>query len=176
MKKRLLSFITLTLFLLSFSSSVNAYVLHEVMERREIMGGVTYEHIKRLESYGWQDIHVIYADLKAPGVKLDVLKSKKGESYLENTLKMAQEYDAVAAINADFFASKRGENGRGSAVGVEIRDGELYSSNSVDENMNTLFKTENNEKFFIDALEFDITLNTANGKSDKIKLVNKYDD
>ena len=176
MKKRLLSFIILTLFLLSFSSSVNAFVLHEVMEKREIRGGVTYEHIKRLESYGWQDIHVIYADLKAPGVKLDVLKSKKGESYLENTYKMAQEYDAVAAINADFFASKRGENGRGSAVGVEIRDGELYSSNSADENMNTLFKTENNKQFFIDALEFDITLNTANGKSDKIRLINKYDD
>lgn len=176
MLKRLFSIITVVITLLSFSFTANAAILHEVIEEREIQTGVTYKHIQRLESYGWQDIYVVSADLKAPGVKLDVLKSKNGESFLENTYKMAQDNNALAAINADFFASKKGEENRGSAVGVEIRDGKLYSSNSVDENMNTLYKLFDDEKFYINALEFDITLTTANGKTDKIKLINKYDD
>lgn len=154
----------------------NAAVLNEILEEKELMGGVTYQHIRRLESYGWQDIHVVSADLKAPGVELSVLKSQKGESFLENTYQMAVEHDAIAAINADFFAAKRGQSGRGSAVGVEIRDGELKSSASVTESMNTLYKPFDSDGFLIDAFTFDITIKAKNGQTDKIKLINKYDD
>ncbi|MBO5930533.1 MAG: phosphodiester glycosidase family protein, partial [Clostridia bacterium] len=154
----------------------NAAVLHVVLEKKELMGGVSYQYIRRLESYGWQNIHVVTADLKAPGVELAVLKSQKGESFLESTYDMAVSSDALAAINADFFAAKQGQNGRGSAVGVEIRDGELKSSASVAESMNTLYKPFGSDGFLIDAFIFDITVTAANGKTDKIKLVNKYDD
>ncbi|MBR4891238.1 MAG: phosphodiester glycosidase family protein [Clostridia bacterium] len=140
------------------------------------MIGVTYQHIRRLESFGWHDVYVVKADLKSPGIKLDVLRNQDGISYLEDTLYLAKENDALAALNADFFASKRGQSGRGSAVGVEVVDGELKTSASVTEAMNTLYKEFKDDKFYIDAFEFDITLTAKNGNTDKIKVINKYDD
>lgn len=176
MKKKLFCiWIALTL-ALSAGFSAQGAVLNEVIEEQELMGGVTYRHIQRLESFGWVDVFAVTADLKAPGVKLEALKSGKGESFLETTYQMAVEHDALAAVNADFFAAKRGESGRGSAVGVEVRDGELKSSASVEESMNTLYKAMGDDRFYISAFAFDITVTAANGKTDKIKLVNKYDD
>ena len=137
MKKRMVSFIAIFTLALSSSFIADAAVLNEVVEERELIGGVTYKHIQRLEDYGWQDVYAVQADLKAPGVKLEVLKSQNGESFLENTYQMAVDSGALAAVNADFFAAKRGQSGRGSAVGVEVRDGKLTSSASVTENMNT---------------------------------------
>lgn len=154
---------------------VHSAYLHEVMEEKTLLSGVTYRHIQRLENSGWQDIFVVEADLKAPGVVLEVLKSQNGESFLETTSHLAEKSGALAALNGDFFATKRGESGKGSAVGVEVIDGELKTSASVTENMNTLYQVFGDETLHINAFTFDITLN-ANGMSDKIKLINKYDD
>lgn len=176
MRKRLYSIFLMTVLLLCLCVPVHSAVIHEVIEEKELIGGVTYRHILRLEESGWQDIHTVQADLNAPGVKLEVLKSKQGASYMETTRDMATEADALAAINADFFAAKRGESGRGSSVGVEVLNGELQSSASVAESMNTLYKMFRDEQFYVDAFQFDITLTAANGQTDKIKLINKYDD
>ena len=155
---------------------IHAAYIHEIIEERELIGGVIYRHIQRLEDSGWQDIYTVQADMNAPGVKLKVLKSNNGESYMETVSKLAAESGALAAVNADFFAAKRGESGRGSAVGVEVREGELKSSASVAESMNTLYKVFDDNRFYVNAFQFDITVAAANGKTDKIKLVNKYDD
>ncbi len=176
MKKRIGILLLVFCFFCSLSLSVNGAYLRETIEEKTLMTGVTYCHFLELSDGGWQDIHVVRVDLKTPGVALKILKSEKGESYLENVLKLAEKNDAIAALNADFFAAKRGESGRGSAVGVEIRDGELKSSASVSESMNTLFSDANGNEFSIDAFLFDITLKTKKGLTDKIKLINKYDD
>lgn len=176
MKKWIMYIVTSFLVLHSLVFVTNAAVLHEVLEERQLMGGVVYQHIHRLESFGWQDIHVVRADMNAPGVEFEILKSKDGESFLKNTYQMAVENDALAALNADFFAAKRGESGRGSAVGVEIRDGELKTSASVTESMNTLYNFKDDNTFFVDAFQFQITVTATNGKSDTIKVINKYDD
>ena len=84
MKKRMVSFIAIFTLALSGSFFADAAVLNEVVEERELIGGVTYKHIQRLEDYGWQDVYAVQADLKAPGVKLEVLKSQNGESFLEH--------------------------------------------------------------------------------------------
>ncbi len=176
MIKRKISLCTVLALIFALCIPVHGAVIHEVIEEKELIGGVTYQHIQRLEDYGWQDIYVVQADLKAPGVKLEVLKSNQGESYLETTYQLAVESDALAAVNADFFAAKRGQSGRGSAVGVEIRDGEVRSSASVAEKMNTLYSVYGDERFYVNAFQFDISVTAANGKTDKIKLINKYDD
>lgn len=176
MKKRMVSFIAIFTLALSGSFFADAAVLNEVVEERELIGGVTYKHIQRLEDYGWQDVYAVQADLKAPGVKLEVLKSQNGESFLENTYQMAVDSGALAAVNADFFAAKRGQSGRGSAVGVEVRDGKLTSSASVTENMNTFYKVFGDDRFYVNAFVFNMSVTAANGKTDKIKVVNKYDD
>lgn len=176
MKKRMVSLFAAFFLVLLGSFSAAAAAVNEVVEERELIGGVTYRHIQRLEDYGWQDVYAVQADLKAPGVKLEVLKSQNGESFLENTYQMAVNSGALAAVNADFFAAKRGQSGRGSAVGVEVRDGELMSSASVTENMNTFYKVFDEERFYINAFVFNMGVTAANGKTDKIKVVNKYDD
>ncbi len=171
--KRIISVIIAFILL---SVSVCALPIIEQTTEKVLIKGVNYTNIKGLYSSGWQDIHIVTADLNEEHLSLEIFKNKSGESYLENTLEAAKNNDAVVAVNGDFFASKRGEAGRGSAVGVEIRDGKLYSSASVTESMNTLYKMMDETKFDIDAFKFDITLTAANGMQDKIKLINKYDD
>ncbi len=172
--KRIVSLFLAMLVLLSFA--VSAAPVVEITEEKTLLQGVNYKNIRGLFTSGWQDIHVVTADLSYDHLKLEVLKNAKGESYTQSTLQAAKENDTVAAVNGDFFASKRGEAGRGSAVGVEIREGELYSSASVAEEMNTLYKAFGEDGFNIGAFLFDITVTAKNGAQDKIKLINKYDD
>ncbi len=171
--KKILSF--LFVFIMMITTVCAAHVV-DITEEKTLITGVTYKNIKGLYSSGWQDIHIVTADLSEKHLSLEILKNQKGESYTENTLSAAKNNDTVVAVNADFFAAKRGEAGRGSAVGVEIRDGKLYSSASVVESMSTLYKAFGENGFNIDAFTFDITLTAANGMQDKVKLINKYDD
>jgi hypothetical protein len=171
--KRILTFLIVCI--LTATTVVAAPVV-DITEEKTLIRGVTYKNIKGLYSSGWHDVHIVTADLNEKHLKLEVLKNQKGESYTENTLTVAKSNDTVVAVNADFFAAKRGEAGRGSAVGVEIRDGKLYSSASVAESMGTFYKAFDENGFNIDAFTFDITVTAANGMQDKIKLINKYDD
>lgn len=174
--KKIVSILTSMLLMFTSCAFVNGAYLSEVIEEKTLMDGVTYRHIKRLEDSGFQDVFVVQADLKKPGVKFEVLKSQNGESFLEKTSVLAAESGALAALNGDFFAAKRGESGRGSAVGVEVIDGEVKSSASVEEKMNTLYKVFGDERLHMNAFTFDITLTAANGITDQVKLINKYDD
>ncbi len=171
--KRILTF--LIVFILT-ATTVSAAPVVDITEEKTLIRGVTYKNIKGLYSSGWQDVHIVTADLNEKHLSFEVLKNQKGESYTENTLTAAKNNNTVVAVNADFFAAKRGEAGRGSAVGVEIRDGKLYSSASVAESMGTFYKAFDENGFNIDAFTFDITVTAANGTQDKIKLINKYDD
>lgn len=162
---------------LVFASVCSAGALsRSVTEEKTIMKGVDYKRVQTLTDSGWQDIHIITADLSEPHLAFKVLSDSRGASYLLNTLEMAKEADAVAAINADFFASKRGQSGRGSAVGMEMKDGELISTPSVDENMNVLYQLKDSEQLFLNSFEFDITITAPNGATEKLRHINKYDD
>ena len=158
------------------TSTVAAAPIIEKTKTETLVSGVEYKNIKGLYPSGWQDIHVVTADLEKKHLSFEILKNKNGQSYMEKTTTSAKENDTVVAVNADLFAAKKGEAGRGSAIGVEIRDGKLYSSASVAESMNTLYKAFDETGFNVDAFTFDITLTAANGLSDKVKLINKYDD
>lgn len=168
--------ISLLVALFMLTSTVCAVPIIGQTENHTLISGVEYKNIKGLYPSGWQDIHIVCADLTESHLAVEVLKNKNGTSYMEKTSTSAKNNDTVVAVNGDFFASKRGEAGRGSAVGVEIRDGKLYSSASVLESMNTLYKAFGETNFSVDAFTFDITLTAKNGLQDKIKLINKYDD
>lgn len=160
--------------LLTFTVCAAPVIEHT--EEKTLIRGVTYKKISALYETGWQNIHIATADLNEKHLSFEIFKNEKGESYMEKTLTSAEKHDAIVSVNADFFAAKKGEAGRGSAVGVEIRDGKLYSSASVAESMNALYKAIDETNFNIDAFTFDITLTAQNGTQDKIKLINKYDD
>ena len=156
--------------------TVSATPIIEHIEQKTLIRGVEYKNIKGLYETGWQNIHIVTADLSEEHLSFEIFKNKNGESFMEKTLTSAKENDAIVAVNGDFFAAKSGETGKGSAVGVEIRDGKLYSSASVAESMNTLYRAIDETNFNIDAFTFDITLTAENGLQDKVKLINKYDD
>ena len=161
-------------FMLCIINSAGAYVLENVTEET-LIKGVTYTRHQRLCEGGWQDIHVVRADLSEPHLAFDVLRSADGYSFLENTYASAVASGAVAAVNADFFAAKRGQSGRGSAVGVEIKDGELNTTPASDEKMHALYETPDGNIFF-NEFTYDITITAPNGNTDKIRHINKYDD
>ena len=172
-KKFFVALITVVFILTSYlTSSVLAL---SITSEEKLMEGVTYKHQETLTESGWQDIHIITADLSKPHLAFKVLSDAKGGSYLLNTYEMAKQADAVAAINADFFAAKRGQSGRGSAVGMEMSDGELKTTPSVQEKMNVLYESFDGS-FLIDSFAFDIKVTAPNAKSDKIRHINKYDD
>ena len=156
-------------------SNVSAFD-NSIINEKTIMTGVEYKRVQTLTESGWQDIHIITADLSEEHLALEILSDARGGSYLLNTLEMAKAADAVAAINADFFAAKRGESGRGSAVGMEISDGNLKTTPSVAEAMNVLYQLKSDEALYLNSFEFDIKLTAPNGKTDKIRHINKYDD
>ena len=43
--------------------------LEGIVEETALIKGVTYRHMKRLDDSGWQDIHIVRADLNEPHVK-----------------------------------------------------------------------------------------------------------
>ncbi len=159
----------------SFVAEASA-LSRSITEEKTVMKGVYYKRTQTLTENGWQDIHIITADISEPHLAFDVLSDSRGASYLLNPLEMAKKADAVAAINADFFAAKKGQAGRGSAVGMEMINGELISTPSVDEDMNVLYQLKDDEKLFLNSFQFDITITAPNGEQEKIRHINKYDD
>ncbi|MBR6729470.1 MAG: phosphodiester glycosidase family protein, partial [Clostridia bacterium] len=147
-----------------------------VTESKTLIQGVTYTHMERLSDNGWQDIYVVQADLNEPHLKFDVLSHAEGKSYLQNTYDMAKEADAIAAINADFFSAKRGESGRGSAIGLEITDGKLRTSPAAYESMNALYQTKEAETLHFNQFTYEFTVTAPDGTKENILVINKYDD
>ncbi|MBE7027973.1 MAG: hypothetical protein E7407_02920 [Ruminococcaceae bacterium] len=174
--KRKLSVIFIVMILLFSLIAEAGAISHSIVEEKTIMKGVDYKRLQTLTDSGWQDIHIITADISKPHLAFKVLSDPRGASYLSNTLEMAKNADAVAAINADFFAAKRGQSGRGSAVGMEMIDSELISTPSVDENMNVLYQLKGGEELFLNSFELDITITAPNGETEKLRHINKYDD
>ncbi|MBE7039747.1 MAG: phosphodiester glycosidase family protein [Ruminococcaceae bacterium] len=174
-KKKLSAIFIVMVLLFSITAEAGA-ISRSLQEEKTIMEGVDYKRIQTLTDSGWQDIHIITADISKPHLAFEVLSDPRGASYLLNTLEMAKNADAVAAINADFFAAKRGQAGRGSAVGMEMINSELISTPSVDEDMNVLYQLKGGEELFLNSFEFDITITAPNGETEKLRHINKYDD
>lgn len=175
--RRIISILAAVILVFCTSSMISAEVyLEETVEEATLIKGVTYRHIKRLDDAGWQDIHVVRADLNEEHLKFKVLRDARGVSFLQDTLTSAKENDTVAAVNADFFAAKRGESGRGSPVGMEVIDGELKSTSATAEAMNVLYQLKEDGTLYLNDFSFDITVTAPNGVSEKVCALNKYDD
>ncbi|MBQ4516912.1 MAG: phosphodiester glycosidase family protein [Clostridia bacterium] len=176
--KKTIALLSLTVFLTSFvpCALASEVYLEEIVEEKSIVRGVSYQRRIRLDDTGWQDIHIVRADLTEPYLKFNVLRDAQGVSFLDNTLESAKANDTVAAINADFFAAKRGQAGRGSPVGMEVIDGVLNSTSATAEDMNVLYQLKEDGTLHLNSFTFDITVTAPNGVSEKVSALNKYDD
>lgn len=117
----------LTLFALPAEA---AELISQTETRQTVTSGVELIEVKRMTTAGWQNVHIVQADLTNPKLSLSMLYPKNGAGTLQNVPSMANDYAAVAAINSDFFDSKGG--GKGSSIGYNAVDGETISTPPVD--------------------------------------------
>lgn len=170
MKKALGFFISATIALQALPAFAETYYTNEQIT--PITNGVLHKYIESYTHAGWQNIHVVEADLTAPHVKADILTHKDGLGYAANVLKLAEDADAVAAINGDFFA--RNSWDKASTVGLVIEDGELVSTQSEEINGATVAFDEAGHAL-MEYIKTDVVFTASNGNSIKIKEINKYD-
>lgn len=166
----------LALVLLLSCLPVSADTFTVTYEEKTLMTGLTYRHYAELLDNGWQDIYVVQADLTQPHLKFDVLSNPEGKSYLQNTYESAKAFDALAAVNADFFAAKKGESGRGSAIGLEIKAGEMLTSPAAYESMNAIYQLSESDVLSFAPFTYEFTVTAPDGTSSPINVINKYDD
>lgn len=124
MKKNVLLFIFL--FCIFFSVTSYAWEKESVQKIGE---GIRYKNILKYENSGFIRLHVLECDLIDERVSIGVMTAKDGSSYLDTTKNMAEENDAIVAVNGDFFnvGTKRTNS-----LGLVYKNGELISSTSKD--------------------------------------------
>ncbi len=162
-----------TAFAVTLPVSVSAKAIYENKTNTNIASGIIHTNVVRLDGAGWQNINIIEADLTSPYVKTKVLTATNLNT-LETVEKLANDNDTAAAVNADFFAWKSGESGKGSAVGTIMNDGTLLSSSSETDGMFT-FAIDKFGKIICEHIKTNITLTAQNGNVMTIKHLNKYD-
>lgn len=107
-----------------------AELISQTETRQTVTSGVELIELKRMTSDGWQNVHIVQADLTNPKLSLSMIYPKSGAGTLQNVSQMADSYGAVAAINSDFFDSKGG--GKGSSIGYNAVNGETISTPPID--------------------------------------------
>jgi len=150
------------IFLLSLSSFIYSA---ETSSRIVGPGTIYYNYIDKNLPIS---IHIMEIDLTNPNIDLITQKANSKLAALQQTSIMAQQLEAenfnvIAAINADFFHKD------GRPVGIQIAEGIMVSNPYI----RSVFGVTDNKKPFIDILSFEGTLFTKKG-SCKIDGVNSY--
>ncbi len=149
---------------------VNAYDTYE----SEMVPGIIRKVITNYTSSGSQRINVLEIDLSNPNLKISLLSDTEGISYLENVKNMAsQDERIVAAINGDFFAWYSQDKSRGSAVGLNGKDGEIITSAPTDEELASLvFTTEG--AILTQYFRPNIKVTDSEGNTKEVLTLNKF--
>ncbi|WP_025027181.1 stalk domain-containing protein [Caldalkalibacillus mannanilyticus] len=129
----------------------------------------------KLEKWNWKlkdgnvKINVIEVDLQHPYIKVDTLGGKDGMmGNRQTTTQLANERQAVAAINGDFFTM----NAEGAPFGVHIQSGEMVTSPGYISPKNT-FALDEEKTPFIGRFDFDAHVIAANGERFRLFGINK---
>ena len=175
MKNRLF-LLVLVLILISSMNTLAFTTIHEETNEEMISSGVTLKQIKRFTDEGWLNFNILQIDLKDKNTSVKLLNAKDGLNKFDTTLEMAQNEEAIAAINGDFFA---GKYTNGYTVGFSAQDGEMYTSgykgNEVKDEFAS-FIVEGNSSY-IDFIKTTITLTShLTGEAIEIKEYNRLTD
>ncbi len=174
MKNKILVLNILLLFILSTFSFANGLENKKV---QTLSPGVTLEQITRLTENGWLYIDMIKVDLDNKYAKLDIISSENGVSSLSTTKNMAKYTNAIAALNADYFAKRPNTTNKGQSIGFWGANREIYQS-SADDNLNSntmsSFILYDKNNIIYDYLKDEISLNCPNGDTIYVADINKY--
>ncbi|MBQ9266884.1 MAG: phosphodiester glycosidase family protein [Clostridia bacterium] len=152
-----------------------ATTLYQRVVSSPISSGVTLKNYIRFTDSGWQNINVLEVDLDDKYTNLGLLTSSNGVGTLQNVLTMANNADAIAGINADFFQAK---SGKGNSVGLAIEDSEVVSSayyGNLEKNEFATFALDKNNSVFADYFTNEIILTSVKTKeSTSVGEINKF--
>ncbi|SHH48573.1 phosphodiester glycosidase family protein [Tepidibacter thalassicus] len=160
--------------LFSYSFAQDKFIIHDKITEEILTKGVTRTNIHRFTNEGWLNINVIKADLSNKNINVELFTDPRGINYMSNVLQYAQNNDAVAAINADFFQKVRGVSDRGSSIGPIVKNGNLISNTSKQQGMSSILIDNSNNVIF-KYWDIQLTITAPNGNSHPIKYMNKYD-
>lgn len=174
MKNKILVLSMLLILVLSTFNFANGL---ENIKTQTLSPGVTLNQITRLTPKGWLYIDMVTIDLENEYAKIDVIKSESGVNTLSTTKNMAKYSNAIAALNADYFAKRPNTTNKGQSIGFWGSNGNVYQS-SADENINSntmaSFILDNKNNIIYDYLKDEITLNCPNGDTIYVSDINKY--
>lgn len=161
----------ITASLILMTNTVMAKPLYEYRETTPVAPSVTMERVTQFHSDRNISYTVIKADLTAPDVSLELIKSKAGTDYLDTVLLSAKEEEnTVASLNADFFSVHKGE--KGFSLGIEIKDGTLLQSPINPDTMATV--SYDGKAVDMSYLDFDISITAPDGTYAPVRHLNKH--
>ncbi len=168
MKKLLCAFCASVL----ICTSAYASPLYTKTSKETVTGGVSHTNVQKFYGDYALNIDLITADLKNEYISMDLLKSSKGCDKTDTVLNLANsEENVVAATNADFFSSYKGD--QNFSLGIEIKDGELLQSHIKPEMAAGFMK---NGALIFSYLEFSGVVTAPNGAVQSIAHINKPTD
>ncbi len=160
-------------FAAAYTRTANAYdLVYRTEQSRQLTDGIIHRKMNLLTDVGWILANVVEADLSDGDITLTPTYSNNGLSFLKTPKTHAAENNALVSVNADFF--NYGPSGRGTPLGIVVKNGKLLSSPATLEGMASLLQLRDNS-LRIDYLWFDITITAPNGKTERVKHYNKYD-
>ncbi len=169
----IISLIIMNLISVSFANSI----LYKKAKITQISTGTYLTEYNILTEDGWVKANVISIDINDDYNKIGLLTSFSGDRYLSTTYNMVKQNDAIAGINADFFA---GRNGIGHSIGLSIDDGIIASSptwlNNEEDTFASFLLDEDNDVFY-EYVSSKITLEFLDNDYEiNIRDINKYSD
>src|SRR5690348_7912002 len=90
----------------------------DTLVSRRLASGVEYRHF--IDKRGPFDVHVVRVNLRRPGIELRALRAKgelKGRERPSEMIRRVNDGTVLAAVNADFFDLKTGENENNQVIG-----------------------------------------------------------
>lgn len=112
-------------------------LIYENTTTQNITRGVTLENVVRFTRNGWYNIHILRVDLSDEYLSIDTLTNTESFSKRATTTKMANQRNAVAAVNGSFFTPAG--TGIGYPVGVIVESSELQcASDNINKYSNSM--------------------------------------
>ncbi|MGI6563907.1 MAG: phosphodiester glycosidase family protein [Clostridia bacterium] len=141
-------------------------IYYESVSKETFAAGIDYENIVRFTSAGWQNIHVLYVDVKNPYVKLETFVNTDSLVIPKTVKEFAEEAGAVAAINGSFFNTTH-VAGETAIIGPVVESGKVKTA-SYDFNRNknqmATFSVDRFDNPLIDYWKVDLYLVNQRGK------------
>lgn len=168
MKNKLMSLSLIFVLAIAFfphPAQANINITDQTRTRRFLAAGLVEYHYIFQTPAGRVHANVIVADMTNPNLEFRPIWSTAGVQQLATTQNIVTQNNAIAGINADFFAwASNVAPGRGSPVGGVVRDSIMVSSGTHESGAAAFFQ-HTNGTFFTDFLGATISVrHSRNGE------------